>query len=298
MKITKEQILAAADAIHATEGRMPTVKAVRDALGAGSYTTINDVMREWREGQKPEKVSPEIIAPQAVIDYCGTLGNDIWRIALQMVKESLAAEREELEAIKVEMDEQQQEIAKHADELTDEIGKLRETVDDVTFSYEQEKVAHQGTRELLKLEQDELLDVRSKYEVASARLNDLTEERERLIQAVDRANESQDKIKGEKAEGDREVTRLKGLVEALEQKADQLRGSVQAHMEEREKVQASERKASEESQAAKIEAAQLRGEVDSLQKQLAQQAELFKQLTVNMTAIAPPKSKKTEQGAE
>jgi hypothetical protein len=51
MALTKDQIWAVADRL-AAEGKAPTLAAVRKALGSGSFTTISEAMREWRQRRK------------------------------------------------------------------------------------------------------------------------------------------------------------------------------------------------------------------------------------------------------
>ncbi|EBH0783176.1 hypothetical protein FJ875_23625 [Salmonella enterica] len=47
MAITTEQIMKAADELD-REGQNPTLARVRKKLGGGSFTTISEVMIEWR----------------------------------------------------------------------------------------------------------------------------------------------------------------------------------------------------------------------------------------------------------
>ncbi|EAN5736141.1 hypothetical protein EJD04_25860 [Salmonella enterica] len=47
MAITTEQIMKAADELN-QEGQNPTLARVRKKLGGGSFTTISEVMIEWR----------------------------------------------------------------------------------------------------------------------------------------------------------------------------------------------------------------------------------------------------------
>ncbi|MGC8733093.1 MAG: DNA-binding protein [Halothiobacillaceae bacterium] len=57
MALTRGDIWAAADRLDA-EGKVPTLAAVRKALGSGSFTTISKAMREWhqRRKEKADKV--------------------------------------------------------------------------------------------------------------------------------------------------------------------------------------------------------------------------------------------------
>ncbi len=51
MAITKDQIIEAAEALKSA-GVNPSMAAVRERLGGGSFATISPVLREWRESQE------------------------------------------------------------------------------------------------------------------------------------------------------------------------------------------------------------------------------------------------------
>lgn len=96
MAITQEQIYTAADAIVAT-GKTATVAAVRASLGAGSFSTITPILREWTEAQALPTVaaSPTAPAPLAVIDCLTAIAPQVWAIAaLAATGEIIAADLE------------------------------------------------------------------------------------------------------------------------------------------------------------------------------------------------------------
>ena len=90
--ITENQVHSVADAIRA-EGGVPTLRAVRERLGAGSMGTVSKHLQHWKAGQE-RQTSKELALPpalqRAVLDFMGT---------------ELAAARAPLEA---ELAEQQQ----------------------------------------------------------------------------------------------------------------------------------------------------------------------------------------------
>ncbi len=90
--ITENQVHSVADAIRA-EGGAPTLRAVRERLGAGSMGTVSKHLQQWKAGQE-RQTSKELALPpalqRAVLDFMGT---------------ELAAARAPLEA---ELAEQQQ----------------------------------------------------------------------------------------------------------------------------------------------------------------------------------------------
>lgn len=286
MKITKEQIFAAADALVA-EGKTPKVSAVREILGAGSFTTINAAMQEWRDGQKPKEAPEKEVAPQAIADRLAALGNEVWAVAVKAANESLENDRAELAAVKVEMDEELHQTAEYADKVSDEVDKLREEVGDLTFSLETERIAHEGTRNLLQGETDAVIALKAELVAERRHFEDVRQDNKDLKELLgqreaehDRSVESEKNLSGE-------VVRLNGLVASLEDKAEMLRESVRSHKEDKEQ-------AVKDGQAAQIEAAKLKGEVESLTKQITQQAEMFKQLTASLKPAAAPKQTKAK----
>lgn len=93
MAITREQIIAAAEAIEAA-GAYPSAAAVRRRIGYGSYATIGPVLAEWRESRAKGKAE----TPQSVKDAALRLAEEIWRQAQAQAQAALAAEREALQA--------------------------------------------------------------------------------------------------------------------------------------------------------------------------------------------------------
>ncbi|RME33684.1 MAG: hypothetical protein D6786_07020 [Gammaproteobacteria bacterium] len=55
--LSREEVFSAASEL-VRAGRRPTVAAVRERLGRGSYTTITQYLGEWREESPPEETRP------------------------------------------------------------------------------------------------------------------------------------------------------------------------------------------------------------------------------------------------
>jgi chromosome segregation ATPase len=117
MATTKEQVWAAADSL-AAEGRNPTLAAVRECLGGGSYTDISAAMQVWKANRQASAAPIREPAPTAVTDRLGELGGEIWTIALELANGRLQAEREALEQARQEMEQARQEAADLADQLS------------------------------------------------------------------------------------------------------------------------------------------------------------------------------------
>ncbi|EHP5747673.1 DNA-binding protein [Salmonella enterica] len=123
MAITTEQIMKAADELD-REGQNPTLARVRKKLGGGSFTTISEVMIEWR-AQKTRSAPTHEPAPQAVTDRLAAFGDDIWALALEIADARFTGEREALEKSRQETEDARLEATELADQLTAELAQGR-----------------------------------------------------------------------------------------------------------------------------------------------------------------------------
>ena len=117
---TKERIFAIADELDAN-GQKPTLAAVRKTLGAGSFTTISEVMAEWRTRRAAKERPANGPPPQAVADRFARLGEDLWALALEAANARLTADREGLEAARILLEAEKNEATTLADQVTAEL---------------------------------------------------------------------------------------------------------------------------------------------------------------------------------
>ena len=95
MALTTQQIHATADTL-AEQNIKPTLAEVRKALGGGSFTTISDAMKSWRQEQKTEQQLQRVDLPSSIDERLQALGADMWQSAINIASERLTAEREAL----------------------------------------------------------------------------------------------------------------------------------------------------------------------------------------------------------
>ncbi|EAU9426546.1 TPA_asm: hypothetical protein G0G78_19115 [Salmonella enterica] len=126
MAITTEQIMKAADELD-QEGQNPTLARVRKKLGGGSFTTISEVMIEWR-ALKARSVPAHEPPPQAVTERLAAFGDDIWALALEIADAGFTGEREALEKSRLETEEARLEATTLADQLTAELVQARSNI--------------------------------------------------------------------------------------------------------------------------------------------------------------------------
>jgi uncharacterized protein YydD (DUF2326 family) len=140
---TFETIWQAADELEA-EGIRPTLAAVRNKVGSGSFTTITNAMAEWRKRRQQDARTPLEPLPDEIsrhVDEIGqrlgdigqqlrTLGSEIWAKARALADEQLIGLRQRLDTEKEELGAQMTEAVQLADRLTEEAEDLRRQLSD------------------------------------------------------------------------------------------------------------------------------------------------------------------------
>lgn len=99
MALTKQDIFAVADEL-ATKGGKVTQLTVRELLGSGSFSTIAEALREWRELQSDEDQLQEAELPKEVEEELKSFGVTIWKQAQNLATEGFGEERKALRRVK------------------------------------------------------------------------------------------------------------------------------------------------------------------------------------------------------
>ena len=160
MAITTEQIHQTANKL-AEQGIKPTQTNVREALGGGSFTTIAEALRTWRQEQETVTQLQAVVIPQDITDRTQTLTAQIWETAQALANERLAKEREALahkEALLIgENDEMQKVVATLESEQGELLAQLDEMNNKNTAQAEQlEQEADNNRRQLEQIKQLEI----------------------------------------------------------------------------------------------------------------------------------------------
>jgi septal ring factor EnvC (AmiA/AmiB activator) len=104
--ISTEQVYEAAGTLL-EEGTPPTVQAVRERLGSGSYTTISRYLDAWRKehaGQAPANIPA---MPEKVMGAF----QQVWATAARVAQEDTETQRQALEAMRREMEKDRADMA-------------------------------------------------------------------------------------------------------------------------------------------------------------------------------------------
>ncbi|WP_444677707.1 DNA-binding protein [Halomonas sp. E19] len=86
-----EDVQRAIEALQA-KGEAPSVQKIREVLGTGSFTTISDHLREWRNRRETNRESP---TPLALPESVQRLVEGLWGKAQEEAGEALGRYREE-----------------------------------------------------------------------------------------------------------------------------------------------------------------------------------------------------------
>src|SRR5699024_6677084 len=135
MAITIQQIHATADQLQ-EQGIKPTLAEVRKALGGGSFTTISEAMKSWRQDNQEEEQLRQVELPSGIAERLQSLGADMWQTAIDIANDRLVKEREALESIKAKAQAETDEAQEAVKTLESDQADLLVQLDEVTATAE------------------------------------------------------------------------------------------------------------------------------------------------------------------
>jgi chromosome segregation ATPase len=186
--ITREQIIQAAEAL-AAEGVNPSMQAVRDRLGGGSYATISPALRDWRESRQAQTAAV-LEMPAEMKGALERAGAELWRTASTLATQ-------QLEAIRAEAQERIAAATQERDEALAEIARHEAALE------EQTKTAHQAQAALAEA-RGEAHRFETESAALAARLDDRQREVEDLKAQLAKQDGRLDRLQAELVELARE----------------------------------------------------------------------------------------------
>ncbi|WP_201609968.1 DNA-binding protein [Psychrobacter submarinus] len=135
MALTIQQVHNTADQLQ-EQGIKPTLAEVRKALGGGSFTTISEAMKSWRQDNQQEEQLRQVELPSSIAERLQTLGADMWQTAIDIANDRLVKEREALESIKAKSQAETDEAQEAVKTLESEQADLLVQLDEVTATAE------------------------------------------------------------------------------------------------------------------------------------------------------------------
>lgn len=113
MAITVTDIHNAADTL-VSKGKRPTLTAIRAELGTGSFSTISEALKTWKEHQL-QQTQVVATAPESVGHRAAELATQVWLIAQEEAERSMQLERATMQEQRQELEAKRAEAIEAAD---------------------------------------------------------------------------------------------------------------------------------------------------------------------------------------
>ena len=213
MAITTQQIHSIADQLH-EQGIKPTLAEVRKALGGGSFTTISEAMKSWRQDNQQEEQLRQVELPSSIAERLQTLGADVWQTAVDIANDRLVKDREALESIKAKAQEAVKTLESEQADLLEQLDEVTATAEATAITAAQVTAERDVLTQTLSDTQHQLELERAKTVAAQAQLGDLRSSFDQQSKELS-ANISKVATLEANAAGDKaEVARLSAELEA------------------------------------------------------------------------------------
>lgn len=96
------------------QGIKPTLERVRNELGSGSFSTINPILKQWKESRETPDISPSVDLPHEITAIGIKAAGMIWKTANDQCNDLIKAIRHETDQLteqaNIERDEALSEI--------------------------------------------------------------------------------------------------------------------------------------------------------------------------------------------
>jgi chromosome segregation ATPase len=187
--ISQEQVFEAA-ANLALNQQPVTVQAVREALGVGSFTTITQHLRKWREETKT--AAPATTLPPEVEAATSRAATSIWQVAEELM-------RREIQTIKQAAQYQVDEYQRLFEEALQEIARLESQIQTQTQQIADQHEQIGALRDALMQSKAHLLAQTSREKDLMNRLDEMKLDLTQARTAVEQRNENCALLRGELA---------------------------------------------------------------------------------------------------
>ncbi|CAM2164703.1 Uncharacterized 23.2 kDa protein in nuc 5'region [Burkholderia latens] len=183
MAISRDEVWKAADELEAL-GMKVTLASLRQHLGGGSYTTIQEPLKEWKQRKRDgDTPTPEALPPELAA-LLNAFGAQVFAAARAEANLLLAGERKRTEAEIAELRNEAHEAAELADTLTRENERLRADAAEV------EKLRAQ----LDTIKRKSAEDLHRAMEKATQKDSEAIEARKNERAALDRASRAEGQV--------------------------------------------------------------------------------------------------------
>ena len=241
--VSVERIHEVANKLHES-GVKPTLAAVRERLGGGSFTTISEAMKTWRAQVQEEHELALVQVPAALDERMEQLKRAAWEVAQQEAENRLKSEREALAVQRQELDAQLAEAhqvvevlereASVREQTISELNSVRDQVEDDLIKVSSD--AKQLTKEVARLKEKqakdevELAELSEKNRSQAQKISDLEKSLETYMKMWETSEEKYEQslldanvARADLADRQAEIRVLKDKLETLAQEKTEFR---------------------------------------------------------------------------
>jgi chromosome segregation ATPase len=172
-KLVEYDDVAAAAQRLKDAGKRPTLIAVRDLIGKGSYTTISTFLKQWSEEHSLDDEPVEVILPESVMSDAQLFLQKIYTVAKASADDQLERERELLRQKEIEFQEDMQQVVDIANDATEKSELFEEQLEAITNKKAESDAALAKTENSLSLKSAELERSLTDIEKLEKRIMDL-----------------------------------------------------------------------------------------------------------------------------
>lgn len=125
MAVNQERVNAVCEALDAG-GKAPTLAAVREELGEGSFSTLARMVRVWKAARVETAPEAEVELPESVQTAGMRMLGAVWAEAEKMAIERLNTEKASMESARAEMSAELESAYAEMDAIRAELAEVRQ----------------------------------------------------------------------------------------------------------------------------------------------------------------------------
>jgi len=186
-ELTQELIDQTADELH-SKGVKPSPNSLREILGKGSYSTIKQMLDQWKEKQEEEQA---IFIPETP-EFAYQLVDKLHKALYLQNKKSLESERQQLEASYQEIEADKKEMMAEINQLEAkslaqeiEIGKKEQVIQDQQEAFKKIQTEQLEKTELINQQKIELATLTERDAQHALQLKEAEQRNTSLIQQLE-----------------------------------------------------------------------------------------------------------------
>ena len=251
----KNKIFAICEELQ-KNGVKPTLEKVREALGGGSFSTINPILKEWKEQQATSE-QPTLELPPEAMQAVSQAAALIWKIASDKSTELTNSIKTEFETLLKEANAEKEEALKEIARLEQTAAKLNadnesqaQQISALNLQLQKLQLSHNADSQHIEELKTELKQVHSEANTLSAQV----QKQELLLSATDSQN-----------------AKLSDLLEQKKMEFDKANGVAAELNAALKEANAAKDKALQESKEARKEADKQTKELNALNLQVQKQ---------------------------